>query len=116
MLGLCSTSLGDIREGVRAYERAVELNPRFKEAWVNMGQVSLLSRWRRLASSLGHLLRRSQRAHAQALKEEGRTQEAERALLKALQLDPPDQPSVNVIRILAQVGRVPGVAPFAGAL
>ena len=39
MLGLCSTSQGDIRDGARAYERAVELNPRLKEGWVNMGQV-----------------------------------------------------------------------------
>lgn len=39
ILGLCSTSQGDIREGVRAYERAVEINPRLKEAWINMGQV-----------------------------------------------------------------------------
>ena len=39
MLGLCSTSQGDIRDGVRAYEKAVELNPKLKEGWVNMGQV-----------------------------------------------------------------------------
>ncbi|GIL49345.1 hypothetical protein Vafri_5718 [Volvox africanus] len=81
VLGLCSTSQGDIRDGVRAYEKAVELNPRLKEAWVNMGQ---------------------------ALKEEGRTAEAERALQKALSLDSPAQPSVHVMRVLAQMKQQKG--------
>ncbi|GIL73738.1 hypothetical protein Vretifemale_3863 [Volvox reticuliferus] len=81
VLGLCSTSQGDIRDGVRAYEKAVELNPRLKEALVNMGQ---------------------------ALKEEGRTAEAERALQKALSLDSPAQPSVHVLRVLAQMKQQKG--------
>ncbi|KXZ44388.1 hypothetical protein GPECTOR_68g359 [Gonium pectorale] len=81
VLGLCSTSQGDIRDGVRAYEKAVELNPRLKESWVNMGQ---------------------------ALKEEGRTKEAERVLLQALTLDPPDAPSVHVLRVLAQMKQQQG--------
>ncbi|GLI61283.1 hypothetical protein VaNZ11_003633 [Volvox africanus] len=81
VLGLCSTSQGDIRDGVRAYEKAVELNPRLKEAWVNMGQ---------------------------ALKEEGRTTEAERALRKALSLDSVAQPSVHVMRVLAQMKQQKG--------
>ena len=55
LLGLCRTSMGNIREGVRAYEKAVDISPDMKEAWLNMGQ---------------------------ALKEEGRTAEAEKALLK----------------------------------
>jgi predicted TPR repeat methyltransferase len=45
--------MGDIREGCRAYEKALELVPEMKEAWLNLGQ---------------------------ALKEEGRVKEAERAL------------------------------------
>lgn len=55
LLGLARTSMGDIREGVKAYERAVALRPDYREAWVNMGQ---------------------------ALKEEGRTREAEAALTR----------------------------------
>jgi tetratricopeptide (TPR) repeat protein len=51
--------MGNIREGVRAYEKAVEISPDMKEAWLNMGQ---------------------------ALKEEGRTVEAEKALLKVISL------------------------------
>ncbi|KAG2493602.1 hypothetical protein HYH03_008119 [Edaphochlamys debaryana] len=81
VLGLCSTSQGNIRDGVRAYEKAVELNPKHKESWVNMGQ---------------------------ALKEEGRTKEAERVLQRALALDPPDQPSVHVLRVLAQMEQQKG--------
>ena len=45
VLGLCSTSQGDIRDGVKAYEKAVEANPKLKEAWVNMGQVGGVSIW-----------------------------------------------------------------------
>ena len=44
----------------------------------------------------------------QALKEEGRTKEAERVLLKALALDPPDQPAVHVLRVLAQMKQQKG--------
>jgi cytochrome c-type biogenesis protein CcmH/NrfG len=47
--------MGDIREGCKAYERAIELLPEMKEAWLNLGQ---------------------------ALKEEGRVKDAERALTK----------------------------------
>ncbi len=38
LLGLCRTSMGDIREGVKAYERALSLDPSMREAWVNLGQ------------------------------------------------------------------------------
>jgi tetratricopeptide (TPR) repeat protein len=54
-LGLCRVSMGDIRDGCRAYERSIELQPEMREAWLNLGQ---------------------------ALKEEGRVKEAERALTK----------------------------------
>jgi cytochrome c-type biogenesis protein CcmH/NrfG len=54
-LGLGRVSMGDIRDGCRAYEKAIELLPEMKEAWLNLGQ---------------------------ALKEEGRVKEAERALTK----------------------------------
>eukprot|EP00983_Pelagomonas_calceolata_P126706 1161332-Pelagomonas_calceolata.AAC.11 len=36
----CSTSQGNISDGVAAYEKAVALNPELKEAWFNMGQVT----------------------------------------------------------------------------
>ncbi len=39
VMGLCSTSQGDIRDGVAAYERAVQLKPDLKECWLNMAQV-----------------------------------------------------------------------------
>jgi hypothetical protein len=45
--------MGDIRDGCKAYEKALELVPEMKEAWLNLGQ---------------------------ALKEEGRVKDAERAL------------------------------------
>ncbi len=35
----CSVSQGNIRDGVAAYKKAVELKPDMKEAWFNMGQV-----------------------------------------------------------------------------
>lgn len=54
-LGLCRVSMGDISDGCRAYERSIELQPEMREAWLNLGQ---------------------------ALKEEGRVKEAERALTK----------------------------------
>ncbi|PNH05026.1 Tetratricopeptide repeat protein 13 [Tetrabaena socialis] len=47
-------------------------------------------------------------ARGTALKEEGRTKEAERVLLRALTLDPPDQPSVHVLRVLAQMKQQKG--------
>ena len=40
-LDACSTSQGNIADGVGAYEKAVALNPGLKEAWFNMGQVSV---------------------------------------------------------------------------
>lgn len=76
LLGLCRTSMGDIRDGVKSYERAVELKPDLKEGWINMGQ---------------------------ALKEEGRTKEADRAFTKALSLDDKGSPSLAAYRILAQM-------------
>jgi tetratricopeptide (TPR) repeat protein len=60
MLGLCLTSLGDIGDGVAAYQRATQLAPNAKESWTNM---------------------------ALALKEASRVKEAEAAFLKALGLD-----------------------------
>jgi hypothetical protein len=39
MYGLCRVSMGDIRAGVSAYEKAVELAPAMREARLNMGQV-----------------------------------------------------------------------------
>lgn len=39
LLGLCSVSQGDIRDGVAAYKKAVQLKPDLKEAWFNMAQV-----------------------------------------------------------------------------
>lgn len=41
MLGLCRVSMGDIRQGVAAYERAIKLEPEMREAWLNLGQ----ARW-----------------------------------------------------------------------
>lgn len=38
LLGLCQTSMGDIQDGIRAYQRAIDLQPHHKEAWVNMAQ------------------------------------------------------------------------------
>ena len=35
----CSTSQGNIGQGVHAYQKAVALDPGYKEAWFNMGQV-----------------------------------------------------------------------------
>lgn len=58
-LGLCKVSMGDIREGCRAYEKAIELVPDMKEAWLNLGQ---------------------------ALKEEARVKDAERALTQVGQV------------------------------
>lgn len=48
------------------------------------------------------------RPRPQALKEEGRTKDAERVLRKALTLDPADQPSVHVQRVLAQMRQQKG--------
>jgi hypothetical protein len=30
--------MGDIRQGVAAYRKAVQLNPKLKEGWINLGQ------------------------------------------------------------------------------
>ncbi len=54
-LGLARVSMGDIRSGCEAYEKAIELEPNMLEAWLNLGQ---------------------------ACKEEARVDEAERALTK----------------------------------
>ena len=44
----------------------------------------------------------------QALKEEGRTKEAERAFLRALALDEPGSPSVHALRVMAQMRQQKG--------
>ena len=36
MLGLCYTSQGDLQDGIRAYERALRLDPGLKDAWSNL--------------------------------------------------------------------------------
>lgn len=38
MLGLCKVSRGDIREGIQAYREALKLNPKLRDAWINMAQ------------------------------------------------------------------------------
>ncbi|KAK9817859.1 hypothetical protein WJX72_003273 [[Myrmecia] bisecta] len=38
LLGLCRTSQGDIPAGLQAYEQAIKLNPKHREAWINMAQ------------------------------------------------------------------------------
>ena len=38
LLGLCRTSQGDIEEGVRGYKKALALNPKLQDAWINMAQ------------------------------------------------------------------------------
>jgi len=81
MLGLCSTSQGNISDGVAAYEKAVALNPELKEAWFNMGQ---------------------------ALKESGQVKGAERAFARLLALDSSDAPSLSALRILAQMRQQQG--------
>lgn len=65
--------MGDIREGCKAYEKAIELSPNLREAWLNLGQ---------------------------ALKEEGRVKEAERTLTKAMVLAD-GQPCLAAYRLLA---------------
>lgn len=57
-LGLARVSMGDIREGCKAYQRALDLAPELKEVWLNLGQ---------------------------ACKEEARVKEAEDALIKVCQ-------------------------------
>ena len=32
--GLCHVGLGDIEHGIHCYEKSIEINPMFKEAWV----------------------------------------------------------------------------------
>lgn len=65
--------MGDIRDGCKAYEKAIELQPNMREAWLNLGQ---------------------------ALKEEGRVREAERALTKAM-TTADGQPCLAAYRLLA---------------
>ena len=36
MLGLCYTSQGDLQQGIKAYERALRLDPGLKDAWSNL--------------------------------------------------------------------------------
>ena len=40
LLGLCQTSMGDIGDGIRAYQKVIDLQSDHREAWVNMAQVS----------------------------------------------------------------------------
>lgn len=54
-LGLARVSMGDIRDGCKAYQKALELDPSMREAWLNLGQ---------------------------ACKEEARVDEADKALCK----------------------------------
>jgi tetratricopeptide (TPR) repeat protein len=82
VLGLCATSQGDIRDGVAAYERAVALKPDLKEGFLNM---------------------------AQALKEEGKTDDAERNFQKVLTLDAPNVPSMTAYRVMAQMRQQKGL-------
>ncbi|GAX83792.1 hypothetical protein CEUSTIGMA_g11217.t1 [Chlamydomonas eustigma] len=81
VLGLCSTCQGDIRDGVAAYERAVQLKPDLKEAWLNMGQ---------------------------ALKEEGRIKEAEKVYAKVFEMDEPGKPSVSAMKVISQMRQQKG--------
>ncbi|KAG1678967.1 hypothetical protein FOA52_013030 [Chlamydomonas sp. UWO 241] len=82
VMGLCATSQGDIGDGVAAYERAVALKPDLKEGFLNM---------------------------AQTLKEEGKTDEAERNFQKVLTLDAPDAPSMTAYRVMAQMRQQKGL-------
>lgn len=76
LLGLCRVSMGDIRDGVAAYEKALALSPDSREAWLNLGQ---------------------------ALKEEGRTREAERALTRLIAAEPRTPGGLAAYRLLAQM-------------
>ncbi len=38
LLGLCQTSMGDIGDGIRAYQKVIDMQPDHREAWVNMAQ------------------------------------------------------------------------------
>lgn len=81
VLGLCSTSQGDIRDGVAAYQKALKLKPDLREAWLNM---------------------------AQALKEEGQTQESEKAFARLFALDTDDNPSIHAMRVISQMRQLKG--------
>ena len=38
LLGLCQTSMGDIGDGIRAYQKVIDMQPDHREGWVNMAQ------------------------------------------------------------------------------
>lgn len=38
LFGLCSISLGNIEEGLEAYNKALKLDPTFRDAWFNLCQ------------------------------------------------------------------------------
>lgn len=38
VLGLCHTSMGDIGDGIAAYQKAIDLQPDHREAWANLAQ------------------------------------------------------------------------------
>jgi hypothetical protein len=133
MLGLCRVSMGDIRDGLAAYEKAVELAPDMREAWLNMGQVNGWGRWWVVGGVQGPRRRRGERAPRQghrvahgahtgpvraprpcpmplqALKEEGRTREAERTLTRLI-AEPRQPGGIAAYRLLAQMrqGQVGG--------
>jgi len=48
-LGLCLTSIGELRGGAEAYRRAVALSPGMREAWANLAQC--LKEWGRVAEA-----------------------------------------------------------------
>lgn len=54
MLGLCHTSQGDLQDGIKAYEKALRLDPGLKDAWSNLAtahkEVRLSRRLARLPS------------------------------------------------------------------
>lgn len=81
VFGLCSTSQGNIRDGVLGYERALALKPDLKEAWLNMAMV---------------------------LKEEGKSKESEKAFRKLLSLDEPGNPNLNAMRVISQMRQQKG--------
>eukprot|EP00798_Chlamydomonas_sp_ICE-L_P018637 gene18637-25152_t len=74
--GMCTTLQGNINDGIKGYQRATEILPSHKEAWLNMGM---------------------------ALKESARTQEAEEAFANTFALDSPDAPSLNAMFTLSQM-------------
>lgn len=67
LLGLCQTSMGDIGDGIRAYQKVIDMQPDHREAWVNMAQARKEVRQRRSvqvpARSHTHLCSRVHKKH-----------------------------------------------------